>query len=147
MDQDRPRKSRIADAPNTYHHALDIVLKKGYKVFFSPDEREEFEGDYWAIKDGRDFIASDPLRLIGLITIWEEFGDEWYKAGIGSKVMDRIFDVAFPEDEFKELSDDEFHALKEDMEVFFHAVGVEFDKEMNRERLSSLLNKYYKNRE
>lgn len=66
---------RIADAMNTYNVALNIIKEKGYKIFLYPDEREEFLGDFWAIKGSREFIGSDPLRLLGVISIWENTGD------------------------------------------------------------------------
>ncbi len=44
---------RLADAGNTYDPALAVVIAKGYTVYLLPDQREEYLGDFWAIKDGR----------------------------------------------------------------------------------------------
>ncbi|HLM53169.1 MAG TPA: hypothetical protein VK325_06200 [Pseudoxanthomonas sp.] len=68
---------RIADAANTYDWALTIIESKGYKIFLYPDRREGYYGDFWAIKGNREFIGDDPLRLLGVICLWETLGDNW----------------------------------------------------------------------
>ena len=93
------RKFRICDALNTWMPALNLLRKKGYKLYISPDFRKDFYGDFWAIKDRRDFIAKDPLSLLGLIQIWEEYGDgdQWQSKNQNYEdVQDELASIAFP---------------------------------------------------
>lgn len=71
---------RMTDHINLYNKALTIIKRKGFEVFLYPDPEEEVftrYGCFIAKKGGRDFDASDPLRLLGMIQIWEELGDDW----------------------------------------------------------------------
>lgn len=143
---------RIADAMNTYKYALTIVRDKGYKIFFIPDPREEFFGDYWAVKDGRDFIGGDPLRLLGLIGIWERYGDDWYTGPEqpDSTLDDKILDRAMPDEvaDFEKLSDEEFAAFVADYRVFFETMDLDEIKEnITREEMFHLINELYQNEE
>lgn len=136
------RKSRIADAMNTYDHALTIIKKKGYKIFLYPDEREEFLGDFWTFDDERDFIASDPLRLLGLITLWENFGDDWQKTKVKGE-YDEILDMAFSKDFILKLSDDNYTNFISNLTKFFKIIDVSFPLNPSREELISFLSCYY----
>lgn len=61
---------KLTDAMNTYNPALEKMSKMGYKISIVENE-ESF--DWEAKKDDAIFIAADPLRLLGLISIREEF--------------------------------------------------------------------------
>lgn len=66
---------KIADAMNTYNIALKIIIDKGFSVSIVDDDMDSFE---WEAKKEKDtFIASDPLRLLGLIEIGEKYGERW----------------------------------------------------------------------
>ncbi len=82
---------KIVDVLNTYNPALVVIRSKGYCIFLIPNSNEDSFGDYWAIKDSRDFIAHDPLRLLALISIWEYKGDSWNEYQSGRRKF-RIFD-------------------------------------------------------
>jgi hypothetical protein len=71
-------KLQMADAMNTYNAALLVLQDKGYRLWLEPsDENEEEYGRWHAERDGRVFVAWDPLRLLGLVAIWEHRGDDW----------------------------------------------------------------------
>jgi len=55
---------------STYNPALEKITKMGYKIELV-DNEESF--DWQAIKGDDVFIASDPLRLLGLISSKEEY--------------------------------------------------------------------------
>jgi hypothetical protein len=119
-------KIRIVNALNTWMPALNILRKKGYKLFISPDHRKEFYGDFWAIRDGREFIASNPLELFGLIAIWEEYGDgdNWLpKKQKYVDIQDELERVIFPDDPYSDFSDDEFAQVLEYWSDFFSMSG------------------------
>jgi len=65
---------KLADAMNTYNPALEIIVEKGYKIKIV-DNEDSF--DWKAIKCDNEFIASDPLRLLGIINLHEEKGTDW----------------------------------------------------------------------
>jgi hypothetical protein len=122
------RLCRISDAGNTYNYALTIIKNKGYKIFLVPDAREEFLGDFWAIKDRRDFIAADPLRLLALINIWEELGDEWYTKPTYKieRLYNQIIEVAlYEKQEIMNLQDLDFQLLVDDYQILFEALNIE----------------------
>jgi hypothetical protein len=88
---------KLADAMNTYNPALLVLRQRGYRVWVDPSD-EGSEGEDWrAEKDGRDFIASDPLRLLGLISIWEHRGDSWQAGAGGADLYDEIRSAAYPD--------------------------------------------------
>ncbi len=71
-------KLKMADAMNTYNVALLTLKQKGYRLWLDPSENNQGDYGQWcAEKDGRMFIAWDPLRLLGLVGIWEQRGDDW----------------------------------------------------------------------
>ena len=139
---------RIADAMNTYKYALTVIRDKGYKIFLLPDSREEYLGDYWAYKDGRDFIGGDPLRVLGLIGIWEQFGDEWYTnpKGLDRSLDDRILSRALPDsaEDYHAFTDEEFAAFKADYKLFFETLELDpFPEDLNREGMYELIEKTF----
>ncbi len=75
---------RLGDAANTHNPALITLKENGYELgIYPPDEDEEKVdvsheiGFWWAKKQGHEFIAGDPLSLLGLVYIWEHRGDNW----------------------------------------------------------------------
>lgn len=64
----------LKDAMNTYNPALEVIQNKGFKISIV-DYEENF--DWKAYNDKNEFIASDPLRLLGLIIIYENMGENW----------------------------------------------------------------------
>lgn len=132
------RKVRIADAMNTYNRALTIIRQKGYGIYLYPDEHL---GDYWAIKDQRDFIASDPLRLLGLISLWEHYGDNW-QATRPEKIYDEILSIAFPDDDYASISDEAFLALLDYLKPFLTEI-LGIDMPRTRKELAHSMNTFH----
>jgi len=66
---------KIADAMNTYNLALKIILDAGFTIKINDNDDDSF--DWEAIRGKETFIASDPLRLLGLICIGKEYGEKW----------------------------------------------------------------------
>ncbi|RZL12734.1 MAG: hypothetical protein EOO62_10250 [Hymenobacter sp.] len=61
---------KLTDAMNTYTPALATIGKLGYTIRLL-DNEESFD---WEAKKGDDvFVASDPLRLLGLISLKAEY--------------------------------------------------------------------------
>jgi hypothetical protein len=143
------RTFRLADAMNTYNSALVVLRSKGYQLYIYPDEREGYLGDYWAIKDKRDFIAKDPLRLLGLVSIWEYFGDQWEDTP-EEQINDAILTTACPEDDYDrlddyyaDLDDGAFAALVEHLRPFFEAIGKPLPDVITRPALGRIMTTYW----
>jgi hypothetical protein len=121
---DSNKSFRLSAEPTTYNSALRIIKSKGYKIFLYPDARDEFYGNYWAIKENRDFIAEDPLQLLGIITIWETNGDNWSGQIGRENVKDEIICKAFPDGvaDIEKLSDEDFEILVTDYRVFLNRI-------------------------
>ncbi|TCI94975.1 hypothetical protein [Tenacibaculum sp. M341] len=143
----KENKCRIADAMNTYNTALGIIKSKGYKIFLYPDEREEYLGDFWAVKEERQFIGSDPLRLLGIISIWEHTGDDWQINSYEDKDWyDEILSRALPDDteDFKKLTETDFNEMVTDYKIFFHKIlNKPFPDNPSREEMFQLIDSIY----
>lgn len=63
----------LYDRVGVYDCAIAVIISKGYQVWYD----RELE-DFWAEKDGRDFVSPTPTGLLGVISMWEELGlQEW----------------------------------------------------------------------
>lgn len=130
------RGFRICDALNAWKPALNLLRRKGYKLFISPDSREEFYGKFWAIKDGRDFIARDPVALLGLVQIGEEYGDGWQSKNQNYEdIQDELATIAFPDEPYSELSDEDFARILDYWSEFFIAVDANLADPITRKDL------------
>ncbi|GFI23509.1 hypothetical protein IMSAGC011_02298 [Lachnospiraceae bacterium] len=68
----------IAEAGNTDKYAVYKLIQWGYMVSKVQDSVDF--GDSWewlAQKDGKTYSAKNPLRLLGLVTIIQEYGENW----------------------------------------------------------------------
>lgn len=103
---------------NLYDRALTIIKKKGYELFLYPNNIDDSNiGIYFARKDKRDFNADDPLTLLGMITIWEEQGDDWWD------------NPNYPTERITaELMDESYPDSVEDFEAFDHEKYLAFVK-------------------
>ena len=86
---------KLADAMNTYNPALAVITKKGYKIWIEPSDNDEELGDWCARKEDDSFVASDPLRLLALISLWEELGESWNTGN--ENLYDKLLEEAFDE--------------------------------------------------
>jgi hypothetical protein len=140
------RKVRIASAGNTSNHALEVLKSKGYSVVIYPVAGEEGLNDYWATKDGRDFIAPDPVEVLGLVALWEQFGDGWRGQAVPAH-HDALLDAAYPEDDYAGLTEEEFADLVQSYRVFFEAIDVQMPEHPSRAELAALVNSFYIDRD
>lgn len=116
--------SRMTDHPNLYNKALTIIKHKGYKLFLWPSpEADTSLGTFIASKDNRDFFADDPLRLLGMITIWEEHGDDWYVAPKypSEKIKKALMDEAYPDSvaNYEAFDEERFESFVRNCQYFF----------------------------
>lgn len=96
--------TRIVDAPNTHNPALIALREKGYVLgIYPPDEPDHGEGPrteigHWFARSGdREFVAGDPLALLGLAALWEHRGDNWRRVG-DPDIDDEIVAAAYPDE-------------------------------------------------
>lgn len=136
------RKFRIVNAGNTGNHALEVLKTKGYAVVVYPDTSEAGLNDYWAVKDGRSFVGGDPMEVLGLVALWERFGDEWRDRAVPSH-HDALMQAAFPEDDYASLSDEQFAEVLQSYRAFFDAIDVSMPAKPTRAELAALVNSFY----
>jgi hypothetical protein len=129
---------RLTDAMNTYNPALTVLNNKGYHLYFVPDKRPQFLGDFWAIKDGRVFSAMDPLRLLGLIGMWEGMGDGWYHQRY-EDIWDKLTAIGFAEGDFHSWDDDAFQQLTTELRLLFDAMGENLPEPVTRAGLAQII--------
>ena len=68
----------ITDAGNTQNYALKKIYEWGYTV--SVVTETEYLDDhmyYYAKKNGETYLEKSPVRLLGLLTIIEKYGQNW----------------------------------------------------------------------
>lgn len=72
------RAEVIIDYGNTYRNAIYKLIQWGYKVSRVQESADFNAGMEWlAQKDQKIYTAENPLRLLGLITIIREYGENW----------------------------------------------------------------------
>ena len=69
------RLSEVHDVGNV---SIITLRERGYHVWWEASERPSAD-DWWAEKEGREFVAKSPLGLLGLVALWEGRGDERQK--------------------------------------------------------------------
>lgn len=136
------RKVRIASSGNTANHALEALRSKGYSVVLYPDASEDGMNSYWATQDGRDFIGSDPVEVLGLVALWEQFGDDWRARTVPSH-HDALLHAAFPEDDYASLTETQFTQVLRSYRAFFGAIDVSLPEHPTRAELAALVNSFY----
>lgn len=84
---------KLAEAMNTYNIALFMIAQKGYKVtaVLSEDKEEIFS--WKAEKQPYEIAAFNPLSLLSLVAISEEYGDAWRTVDHGN-LYDAILEKA-----------------------------------------------------
>ena len=69
-------KVKLTEAMNTYNPALYTLKEKGYEV--SAVVYEEVEETWWiATKEDVVVIGFNPLSLLGLVILTEQYGESW----------------------------------------------------------------------
>ena len=72
---------QLTDAMNTYTPALLSLQRRGYQIWLESSDIERELDTWWAKKDDAQFAAFDPLRLLGLVSLWEQRGSQWERQG------------------------------------------------------------------
>lgn len=67
---------RLSEVHEVNNVSVITLREKGYRVWWEASERPSAD-DWWAEKDGREFVARSPLGLLGLVALWEARGDGW----------------------------------------------------------------------
>lgn len=140
------RKARIASAGNTTNHALEALKAKGYSIVLYPATSDDGSNSYWATKEGRDFIGRDPVEVLGLVALWEQFGDDWRDQRVPSH-HNALMDAAFPEDDYASLTDEQFANVLCSYRIFFDAIDVQMSETPTRAELAALVSSFHMKRE
>jgi len=113
----------MTDHPNLYKKALTIIKRKGYQLILWPTQQKNSLGTFIASKENRDFFAEDPLRLIGMITIWEELGNNWYTSSAfdSENILNELQEEAYPDSysDYENFNDERLHAFIKKCQYFF----------------------------
>jgi len=69
---------KLTEAMNTYNPALHTLKEMGYEVFVVIDDYEGTEFSRWkAQKEGVIVTGFNPLSLLGLVILIEQYGENW----------------------------------------------------------------------
>ena len=74
----------LAEAMNTYNIALYAIKEKGYKIKLELDEAEEEIISWIATKGTITISAFNPLSLLALVVVIEQYGEEWKQIETGN---------------------------------------------------------------
>ena len=87
----------IRIAGNTGNPCLLALRAKGYRLtnWYHPDG--EYRSNFDAEKDGRQFSATSPEELLGLVA-WEVRGDDWRKKPDEPSICDELAEKALTYD-------------------------------------------------
>jgi len=80
----------------------------------------------------------DPLRLLGLIGMWEGMGDGWYHQR-HEDIWDQLTDIGFAEDDFRSWDDNAFQQLTTELRLLFDAMGKDLPKPVTRAALAQII--------
>jgi len=80
-----PLTDKINDNSEMDKYAINKLVEWGYNISVANENRDDLKDDFYlknhfiwkAEKDEKTFTALDPLRLLGIVTIVQEYGDAW----------------------------------------------------------------------
>lgn len=72
-------KNTIIDYGNTYSYAAYKLTQWGYKISVVDHDADFFDYHFvWvAEKDQKKYAAKEPLSLLGLVAMIQEYGEDW----------------------------------------------------------------------
>jgi hypothetical protein len=77
----------LTDFGNTYNPALAVIRALGYALRL--EKHEDY--DQWvAVKNDCQISAHNPLSLLGLVSVWEQFGEQWNEPR--DSILDELYD-------------------------------------------------------
>lgn len=85
---------RLSEVHDVGNLAIITLRRKGYRVWWEASERQTAD-DWWAKKERREFVATSPLALLGLVALWEGRGDEWQEKPGGPDLLRQLKREAF----------------------------------------------------
>ena len=74
----------LTEAMKTYNIALYAIKEKGYKIKLELDETEEEIISWIATKETITISAFNPLSLLALAVVIEQYGMEWKQIETGN---------------------------------------------------------------
>lgn len=80
---------RLTEFHGVSNVAILTLREKGYRVWWEASERPAAD-DWWAEKEGREFIATNPLVLLGLVALFESRGEDWREKPGEQDLLSRI---------------------------------------------------------
>ncbi len=93
----------ITDDRRAYNAALITLVKQGFEIsieppsFDDPSEDDGAEIGFWvAEKDGFRFVASEPVALLGIASIYINRGPNWKRQN-DKNYYDEILQKHYPE--------------------------------------------------
>ncbi len=67
-------QSALVASGNTYNPSLIVLRNKGYDLWLEKGDN----GSLWCAKKGEHhFLAYSGPELLGLVALWEQFGQDW----------------------------------------------------------------------
>jgi hypothetical protein len=84
---------KLAEAMNTYNPALLILQQLGFQLRVEPKSENGKWRTWVARKDDKTFFASDPVVLLGLVSLWQHRGDSWQMKGGEEDLYGKLISV------------------------------------------------------
>ena len=75
---------KLAEAMNTYNPALLIIKNKGFDIKIRLNENQDEIERWVAQKQNLEIFGFNPLSLLGLINIAEQYGENWRQIDTGN---------------------------------------------------------------
>lgn len=76
------KNMKLAEAMNTYNPALSEIKRRGYNIRLELDKSQNEIKCWIAQKQSLEIFSFNPLSLLGLIIIAEQYGNDWNKVHI-----------------------------------------------------------------
>jgi len=132
----------IVEAGNTLDgYPLRILRHRGFVVFYPPNSAtESYEGlDVWALHpNGTRLVASNCLALLGLLSILDHLGDNWYTepaVDLKSVSMRHPYPIDLGPGALAELDEDEIGENIEAFMLFCRSEQPGTERPMSRDDL------------
>jgi hypothetical protein len=84
---------KLAEAMNTYSPALLVLHQLGFQLTVERPRENQKWRTWVARKDDRTFFASDPLVLLGLVSLWQHRGDSWQMKEGENALYDKLISL------------------------------------------------------
>lgn len=124
----------IAEAGNTqFSYALGALAARRFTVVIHPETRDS-EQKYWAIHpDGTSLVGSSPLVLLGLLSLLDQLGEDWYGAPRVRFPKTKVVDLT--PDGLNHTKDADLPAASEAFELLGRILGRELPAGATRDDL------------